>query len=206
MKTIELTNCDEVALVDDEDYPRVMGYKWNATKYQERIRRIQTTIALPWMILNITPEILNGRCIDHRNRDPLNNCKKNLRYATTRQNQWNRRANRNATSQYKGVFKSEDPRKGLVYWCSNIKVNGTQIYLGYFPYTPVGEIAAARAYDAAARQHFGRFACLNFPDEDPLGIQLPFPGFDIAKPIQEHRCPLYGQPYCPYHEELHGSG
>jgi hypothetical protein len=44
-------------------------------------------------------------------------------------------------------------------WLARIRVDGRLIQLGYL----ADEEAAARAYDAAARQHFAAFARLNFP-------------------------------------------
>jgi hypothetical protein len=40
---------------------------------------------------------------------------------------------------------------------------GKKIYLGVFPFTIEGEVAAANAYDDCARGLFGEFAVLNFP-------------------------------------------
>lgn len=48
------------------------------------------------------------------------------------------------------------------YWSAYITVDRKRTHLGYFP-TPE---AAALAYDAAAREHFGPFARTNFPDHD----------------------------------------
>ena len=46
-------------------------------------------------------------------------------------------------------------------WLALIRINGKTTYLGYFDTRE----DAARAYDAAAREHFGEFAWLNFPDD-----------------------------------------
>ena len=43
-------------------------------------------------------------------------------------------------------------------WHAAIAVNGRTTYLGYFD----DEVAAAKAYDSAARKHRGQFAYLNF--------------------------------------------
>lgn len=64
------------------------------------------------------------------------------------------RAN-NRTSQYRGVYFSTRRQ----HWCARIEVNHKNIYLGSFD-TPE---AAARAYDAAAKIHYGDRAFLNFP-------------------------------------------
>jgi hypothetical protein len=52
-------------------------------------------------------------------------------------------------------------------WHSQIKENGRQVTIGYFD----DEEAAARAYDAKAKELYGEFAALNFPEEkkDALG-------------------------------------
>ena len=45
-------------------------------------------------------------------------------------------------------------------WVANIQMDGKQRHVGYFH----DEVAAADAYDDAARQLFGEHARLNFPD------------------------------------------
>jgi len=43
-----------------------------------------------------------------------------------------------------------------------LRNDGKREFLGYFPYTLEGEIAAAKAYDTAAKRIHGEFANLNF--------------------------------------------
>jgi hypothetical protein len=47
-------------------------------------------------------------------------------------------------------------------WKAQLRVNGKDRYLGFFE----DELAAALAYDEAARSHRGASAKLNFPDRD----------------------------------------
>ena len=60
------------------------------------------------------------------------------------------------TSRYQGV--SWDRRKGR--WFSQIQIRGNRKFLGYYQ----DELAAARAYDAAAVKLHGASAALNFPN------------------------------------------
>jgi hypothetical protein len=91
---------------------------------------------------------------DHINGNGLDNRRCNLRPVTSQQNRANQRKTR-GTSQFKGVYLRRRERN----WEAAIKVNRRRIYLGTFS----SEVEAARAYDAAARHHFGEFAALNFP-------------------------------------------
>ena len=99
----------------------------------------------------------DGLFCDHINGRTLDNRKKNLRSATRSQNVWNsKKTSRSGYSKYKGVtFRKRSKR-----WVSMIGVNSRQIFLGSFE----DEIRAAKAYDKAAKKHFGEFAKLNFPD------------------------------------------
>ena len=86
----------------------------------------------------------------------LDNRRANLRLSTVAQNAWNSKK-RNPRSGYKGVWFAAD--KGL--WRAAIVCHGRRIHLGYF----TDKIAAARAYDAAAKKYYKEFARLNFPEE-----------------------------------------
>lgn len=92
--------------------------------------------------------------IDHANGDRHDNRWANLRLASRSQQSRNCSPNKSGTSRYLGV----SFRKERQNWRAVIFVDGKQMYLGSFR----DEEAAARAYDAAASQHFGEFARLNF--------------------------------------------
>lgn len=68
-------------------------------------------------------------------------------------------------SRYKGV--SHKSR----LWYATIAGGGRKnLHLGTFPLTAEGELAAARAYDDAARKLYGEFAAVNFPLPDERSI------------------------------------
>lgn len=97
----------------------------------------------------------NDMDIDHINGNGLDNRRKNLRICTKKQNQGNRRKIGTFTSKYKGVYFP----KGKKRWRANItKGTGTRFHLGYFD----NEEDAAKAYDNAALEYFGKFANINF--------------------------------------------
>jgi hypothetical protein len=99
-----------------------------------------------------------GMFCDHINHNGLDNRKANLRPATHTQNVWNRRKFKpHSRSKYKGVDKANDMKR----WRARIRVNGKRIYLGSFK----TELAAAKAYDQAARKYHGDFAAVNFPEK-----------------------------------------
>jgi hypothetical protein len=95
--------------------------------------------------------------VDHINGDGLDNRRMNLRASSRAENMRNTRKPRNNTSGFKGVCWDRDHAR----WRSYIQINGRLLYLGLFDDLEV----AARAYDTAARAHFGAFAALNFPAE-----------------------------------------
>lgn len=167
MKEIPLTK-GYVALVDDEDYSKVSLYRWQALEkrrkdgtvygvYARQTRRDGTKTIhrlLHRVLLDISDPAIQ---VDHHDGDGLNNQRDNLRVSTNQQNQSNRRKRTRTSSQYKGVSLHKPYGK----WKSQISTDGEHRYLGLFE----SEIAAASRYDEAAREHFGVFACLNFPDQ-----------------------------------------
>lgn len=103
--------------------------------------------------------IPDGMEIDHacpHGPNPLCVNPEHLRTATSSQNKMNRRTNPGGTSRFKGVtFRAT---RGT--FRARIKVNGRERCLGSFR----DERLAAEAYDQAAREVFGEFAVLNFPE------------------------------------------
>lgn len=154
---------DHVALVDESDAERVLAHHWRPMVSQSgKVYAYTvidcTTVLLQRFILGTDP----GLDTDHKDGDPLNNRRSNLRPATRSQNTANapkstRADGRPWSSIYKGVFWNKAQRK----WQASIRVNGRLKFLGRFTV----EADAARAYDAEARKAFGPFAYTNFPAE-----------------------------------------
>ena len=99
--------------------------------------------------------------VDHIDGNTLNNTRENLRICTHLQNHRNKKKTRRykgrpTISQFKGVNRASKNT-----WLAKLQKNRERIYLGCYP----TEEEAARAYDAAAREHFGEFAKLNFPEK-----------------------------------------
>jgi len=181
MKQIELTQ-GLFAQVDDEDYDYLNQWKWSASKdghtyYAVRHeyysidptlkRQIWKSKAVNMhrLLLGLTDPKVKG---DHKDRNGLNNQRNNIRIATSAENNMNRKSC--GVSKYLGVSikKNKSTNKKLDYelivlkWKATINTKIKNISLGAFPYTPQGEILAAKAYDAAAKIHHKEFANLNF--------------------------------------------
>jgi hypothetical protein len=155
VKKIPLTR-GKVAFVDDRDFALVSHFKWRAGSTQGgKFYRAITYVC--GHLISMHRLILNCQsAIDHRNGNPLDNRRRNLRRATHSQNAANcKKWQRATSSKYKGVTRHKKRNR----WVAQIGVNGRRLYLGSF----ADERAAAEAYDQAARKFFGGFARLNFP-------------------------------------------
>ena len=94
-----------------------------------------------------------GATVDHRDHNPLDNRKDNLRIATRSQQNMNRRLQKKHRTGFKGVWPTKSGFSAM------IKKDDKRVYLGHFQTAE----AAARAYDDMARELFGEFAHLNTP-------------------------------------------
>lgn len=103
-----------------------------------------------------------GMVVDHRDNDRLNNTRENLRLTNAKGNSGNSRLFSTNTSGFKGVSYCSRSRK----YKAQIRVNTGKLYLGYY----VNAEDAARAYDKAAREYFGEFARVNFPEAGEQGL------------------------------------
>lgn len=154
MKTIALGN-GQYAVVDADDLERLSAFSWHlaAGRYAATWLPGRRKEYMHRMVLN-TPA---GIASDHINRDTLDNRKINLRSCAQRENSLNQRGSSRNTSGLKGVSWKADIGK----WRARIMVNRKEISLGAY----ATREEAAAAYDGAARQYFGEFAYLNYPEE-----------------------------------------
>lgn len=151
----------KAAVIDSDDADIVLTFLWQA-RPNSRSWTVATAVRGDdgkQHILKLSRLLTNAPAdlqVDHKNGNPLDNRKTNLRFATSNQNNHNRAVSVRSISGYKGV--SVTPRGNR--WLVNIKVADTNHYLGSFR-TPED---AARAYDTSAVELQGEFARLNFRD------------------------------------------
>jgi hypothetical protein len=147
----------KVALVDAEDYEYLNQFKWHARTDGKRFYVTRTIyksgnfskIQMHRLIMNP----LERMYIDHINSDGLDNRKCNLRICNQAQNSMNSRKLIKTHSQFKGIHLD----KRYNCWIARIGISYKRKYLGQFK----NEIAAALAYNEAAKKYYGEFAKLN---------------------------------------------
>lgn len=151
-----------VALVDDEDFDALAGFRWQASRrhsgryYAQRASTVEEVAAGASSCVTMHRQIMAakpGQMVDHINRDTLDNRRVNMRFATNAQNCANAVRGANKLG-YRGVYASRNKFR------ASISVNLRVFHTTTYP----DPVSAAMAYDALAKQHHGEFAILNFPD------------------------------------------
>jgi HNH endonuclease len=164
MKEIPLTR-GFVAQVDDRDYALLLRLgPWHAHKGPRTFYAVHSyangqgrgcPIGKILMHHVIMGRKYGGRDVDHADGNGLNNQRANLRWSTRSQNRANSRKQRGSSNPFKGVSFIKRLNK------FQASIGHKRRYLGVF--TSADD--AARAYDRAAIELYGEFACLNFPQE-----------------------------------------
>lgn len=124
---IKLTQ-GKFAIVDSDMYEELMRTSWCAQKssgrklYYSAVRGIKRngksiTIPMHRQILGLEPG--DGMVVDHKNRNPLDNRRVNLRIASQAENLRNTGLARNNTSGYPGVSWDKKYRK----WVANFHIH-----------------------------------------------------------------------------------
>lgn len=150
MQTIELTKGYK-CIVDDEDYDYLTQYKWYASTEGVDLTYAVSSFHRMHRVIARRMGLDMSKNIDHIDRNPLNNTRSNLRSVTQIGNSSNKRKAHKCP--FKGVVKNG---KG---WGARIQLPGNRsVWLGTFAKIE----DAAKAYDEAAKQEFGEYACTNF--------------------------------------------
>lgn len=137
-------------LIDDEDAPRVLAHNWyvrnnpNQTYFYKH-----DGLFLHRFLMGLQKG--DPQCIDHKNMNPLDNRKENLRICSKTQNQGNLRKYRNNTSGFKGVTRNLKEGKP---WAAQIAFKNKHYGLGCYD-TPE---EAHAAYCSAAKKYYGEYA------------------------------------------------
>ena len=146
---MEIELCGYKVLIDDEDYEKVMSYKWSIHDKAKaniyfRATRKNKRIKLHRLIFG---KIKEGCVLDHINGNTLDNRKSNLRAVTITQNNRNRK-NMNSTG-LKGVSYHPKCHK----WQARICTDTGRISLGYFDTKQLAHLA----YCEASKKYHGEY-------------------------------------------------
>jgi len=143
-----------VAFVDREDMPLVSCYNWHEVEIFGNIYASCTIKSKTVLMHRMIMKAPYGLVVDHRDKNGLNNQKYNLRLCTQSQNMAAAKMKNTNTSGYRGVSKHGSG------WKATITVRYKQYVIGTFR----NKEDAARAYDKWAKELYGEFANLNFPE------------------------------------------
>jgi hypothetical protein len=155
IRLIPLGKTGKFAIVDEADYAEVSQYKWNFSKALGYVYRTIGHAGREYLHRFLMRPPGFTHVVDHVDGDKLNNSRRNLRICSRAENVRNSKSHgTRKTSLFKGVYRPTDNPK----WIARIMLNRKGIHLGSFS----NEIDAAKAYDVAARFHFGEFAKTNF--------------------------------------------
>lgn len=163
----------KAVIVDDDDLKVVVQFRWSAlnSRQKEQHRNhwyAQRTHCEPLgkkqgrLLHRELMSAQKGQQVDHINGNGLDCRRSNMRIATRSQNCHNRKGWVHRSFPYKGIGKSTRS------WNASIFLPGRKrLYRGGFATAE----DAALAYDEMAREHFGEFAALNFPNTTETAVR-----------------------------------
>lgn len=143
------SNTNSEFYFDLEDFDKIKDYCWNEHilvngyhSLETRIHGSNETVRMHWLIV--------GKESDHRDRNPLNNRKDNLRKANYAENAQNHSKRKDNTSGITGVTFN----KRMNQWQVCISINKKRTHLGYF----INKRDAIITRLKAEKKYYGEFA------------------------------------------------
>lgn len=123
-------------LVDTKDLEKIfsLGVKWTAKldtpsgKFYVKTTKMVDKKRYDYFLHRFILEAPKGMFVDHRDGNPLNNTRENIRIVTPAQNNQNFKTTGNKTSGIRGVHWDTEKKK----WRARVHVNGKTHSLGYF--------------------------------------------------------------------------
>jgi hypothetical protein len=137
------------AKIDLEDVVKVKDYPWSLRGYAQN----STLGKMHRYLMGAEKD----QRIDHINRKKLDNRKENLRFYDKTGNSANIERQKNNTTGAKGVTWDKARSKYRAQITVQVEGKRKSVYLGLFE----DLVDAARAYNIAAKEYFGEFACCN---------------------------------------------
>lgn len=134
--------------VDDQDYDLIKNYCWCEMIHKGYHCLVAWNIGSKGNI--IMSHLIMGKYYDHKDRNPLNNRRHNLRESTLSQNSSNRSVMKNNSSGVTGIHFD----KKISKWVARIQCKNKRINLGRFN----DKIDAIKARLRAEIKYFGEFA------------------------------------------------
>lgn len=139
-------------IFDIEDYDKIKNYTWSQDStghwhFKTSNKQIQLTHLL-------LPEVPKSQIIDHKDKNPNNNCKTNLRIASKQENSRNSNIPSNNSSGFIGVNYIKSSGK----WKAYIFIHNKQKHLGNF--NNIQDAIKARLQ--AEKNYYGEFAPQNY--------------------------------------------
>lgn len=152
MTLLPISNSNLSAIVDRKDFSKCLKFQWKISKRGYVYKTTGGFALLHRFLLGLS--LGDGKVVDHKNHNLLDNRKSELRICTQLQNKANLIKKKKASSKFKGVSWITQKRK----WRVTLQLNYKCISLGCF----YDEIHAAKVYDIWAKHYFGEFALTNF--------------------------------------------
>ena len=128
--------------IDEADIEKISDYNWCTVSSSSggpyAISSDKSKVRMHRLILD-TPK---GLCVDHKNKNTLDNTRSNIHNVTMRENALNRKPDSMSSSEYLGVSWCTRSKK----WLSAMVKNGKRKHIGYYKDEKEAGIARAKAF------------------------------------------------------------